>query len=370
MKPYKHDFKTINNVYYFLFNSYYLSSGIPYARASRADISRPTVDEVYEYRNFITDQIKEFILSVDDSLYQSLYPLMSLGINHEQQHQELFYTDLKYNLAVNPLYPAYKEAKKFLTPGTLPDLKFVEFTGGLVDIGYAGEDFFFDNEQPAHNQYLQDFKLANRLTTNGEYLEFIEDNGYETHKYWLSDAWSHINKEKWSHPLYWIEKDGEYYTYKLSGLEKLDLNGPVTHISYYEADAYAKWSGKRLPTEFEWEHATRQSYYPLMYGPFADDETLHPLSVRKEELDDPKVKLYQLLGNTWEWTSSPYQPYPGYRQLADGIGEYNGKFMNNQYVLRGGSIATPRNHLRIEYRNFFYPHERWQFTGIRLAELL
>lgn len=369
LKQYKEDFKPINEAYYYLFNSYYLSSGIPYARASRANISRPLVDEVYEYRTIISDQIKDFIQDIDEPLFQTIYPLITLGINHEQQHQELFYTDFKYNLAVNPLYPIYKEPKGFLTKGNIPPLKFIDFTGGLIDIGYKSENFSFDNEQPVHKAYLRDFKLANRLITNREYLEFIEDGGYSKHKYWLSDAWSHITKEKWSKPLYWIDQNGEYYNYKLNGLHKLDLDEPVTHISYYEADAFSKWIGKRLPTEFEWEHAARQSYYPLNYGAFADDETLHPLSVRKEELEDQKVSMYQLLGNTWEWTSTQYQPYPGYRQLADGVGEYNGKFMNNQYVLRGGSIATPRNHIRIEYRNFFYPHERWQFTGIRLAEL-
>ena len=370
LKSYKSDFKPVNEAYYYLFNSYYLSSGIPYARASRASISRPIVEEVYNYRNSITEQMKDFIQDIDSSLYQTIYPLMVLGINHEQQHQELFYTDLKYNFAVNPLYPVYKESKEFLTKGIIPQLKFIEFPGGLVDIGYSSTGFFFDNEQPVHKTYLRDFSLANRPITNREFLEFIDDNGYSTHKYWLSDAWSHISKEKWKHPLYWLEKNGEWFNYKLFGLQKLDLDEPVTHVSYYEADAFAKWAGKRLPTEFEWEHAARQSYYPLTYGPFADDETLHPISIRQEELADPKVKMYQMLGNVWEWTSSPYQPYPGYMQLADGVGEYNGKFMNNQYVLRGGSIATPRNHIRIEYRNFFYPHERWQFTGIRLADLL
>ena len=370
LKNYNEEFKPVNDAYYYLFNSYYISSGIPYARASRGNISRPTVEEIYDYRKTITEQLKEFILEIDDQLYQTIFPLISLGINHEQQHQELFYTDLKYNFAVNPLYPIYKEANKFLSAGPIPKLSYVEFTGGLIDIGYSGKEFFIDNEGPSHKVFLQDFKLANRLITNKEFLEFMNDGGYETHKFWLSDAWNHINKEHWKHPLYWTETetDGDWYIYKLSGLQRLNLDEPVTHVSYYEADAYAKWANKRLPTEFEWEHAARQSYYPLEYGPFADDETLHPISVRKEELADPKVKLYQLLGNTWEWTSSPYQTYPGYRQLADGVGEYNGKFMNNQYVLRGGSIATPRNHIRIEYRNFFYPHERWQFTGIRLAD--
>ena len=370
LKKYDPTFVSPNTMYYYLFNSYYISSGIPYARASRGNISRPTVEEVYSYRHTITDNIKDFIESVDDNLYSELVPLLNLGINHEQQHQELFYTDLKYNFAVNPLYPVYKEAKQFLTKGDIPILEFIDFKGGLVDIGYSGENFHFDNERPTHKTYLQDFKLANRLITNREYLEFINDNAYSTHKYWLSDAWTYINKEKWYHPLYWVEKEDEWYTYTLYGIKKLDLDEPVTHISYYEADAYAKWAGKRLPTEFEWEYAVKNSYYPLEYGSFADDETLQPISIRKEELNDSKVKLYQLLGNVWEWTSSPYQAYPGYMQLADGTGEYNAKFMNNQYVLRGGSIATPRNHIRIEYRNFFYPHERWQFTGIRLAELL
>ena len=370
LKTYNNNFKSPNENYYYLFNSYYLSSGIPYARPCRGTISRPTVEEVYNYRHTITDQMKEFIDSVDDQLYSNLYPLINLGINHEQQHQELFYTDLKYNFSVNPMYPIYKESKKFLTKTELPDLQFIDFTGGIVDIGYSGNEFHFDNEGPSHKTYLHDFKLANRLVTNREYINFLNDGGYDAHKYWLSDAWNFISKNDWSHPLYWIDLDGEWCTYKLSGLQKLDLDEPVTHVSFYEADAYAKWAGKRLPTEFEWEHAARQSYYPLEYGPFADDETLHPISVRKEEVSDSKVKLYQLLGNVWEWTASPYQPYPGYRQLADGVGEYNGKFMNNQYVLRGGSIATPRNHIRIEYRNFFYPHARWQFTGIRLADLL
>jgi ergothioneine biosynthesis protein EgtB len=372
LKPNITSYQPTNEKYYYLFNSYYLSSGIPYARTSRGTLSRPTVKEVFNYRHIIDEQIINFIENIDEQKYLELIPLMNLGINHEQQHQELFYTDLKYNFGVNPLFPEYKPANTFLTPNnSMPDLKYVGFSGGLVNIGYNGNGFFFDNEKPVHKTYLQDFKLANRLITNREYLEFIEDDGYSNHKYWLSDGWSHITREKWKYPLYWIDQNGEFYAFKLyGGLQKLNLDEPVTHVSYYEADAFAKWSGKRLPTEFEWEHAARHSYYPLTYGPFADDETLHPLSIRKEEIDDPKVKLYQLFGNTWEWTSSHYQPYPGYTQIADGVGEYNGKFMNNQYVLRGGSIATPRNHLRIEYRNFFYPHERWQFTGIRLADLL
>lgn len=368
LKDMDSSYQPISDMYHHIFNSYYLSSGIPHCRPTRGTLARPTVEEIYQFRKHIDDHMVNLIQSVDESLLPELTTLVDLGINHEQQHQELFLTDIKYNFAVNPMHPIYKEGSIKGTPTRPPTLEFVTFDGGVVEVGYNGQDFFFDNERPVHKTYLRDYKIANRLITNGEFLEFLEDGGYERHKYWLSDGWAWLQKENIQHPLYWTHQSDGWMNYKLTGLAPLNMDEPVTHISFFEADAYAHWAGKRLPTEFEWEYAVRISGLSPQNGVFVEDETLHPQTLTKEELASGS-KLYQMFGTVWEWTSSAYLPYPGYSELAEGVGEYNGKFMNGQRVLRGGSVATPQNHIRVSYRNFFYPHERWQFTGLRLAEI-
>ncbi len=293
---------------------------------------------------------------------------MVLALNHEQQHQELLLTDIKYILSLNPTLPVYQKQspeviqKKENAP---TQSRFKEFPGGVYEIGYQGEGFYYDNERPVHKQYLEDFKLQNRLVTNAEFLAFIEDGGYRDFRFWLSDGWKKVQAENWEAPLYWRKIDGKWYEWTLSGLQPLNPAAPVCHVSYFEADAYAQWMGKRLPTEAEWEVAARLSDLNSAEGNFMDSGLLHP---RPLQQTDAGNKLHQMLGDVWEWTGSAYLPYPGYRRIEGPLGEYNGKFMVNQMVLRGGSCATPADHIRITYRNFFQPDKRWQFMGFRLAD--
>ena len=289
----------------------------------------------------------------------ALSSLNILGMNHEQQHQELLLTDIKYNLSVNPLRPAYQTTR--LPQGaTTPQLRWVQFEGGVHWIGHDGNGFAFDNEWPKHQSYIGPFRLASRLVTNGEYLEFIEAGGYNRPDMWLSDGWKVVREQQWSAPLYWERVEGIWWVQTLSGMQPLDEHGPVAHVSYYEADAYARWRGKRLPSEQEWERAANSE--PIS-GNLLESGIHHPLPAQ-----DDGSRFQQLFGDLWEWTQSPYVPYPGYRPLEGALGEYNGKFMVNQMVLRGGSCATPSQHIRATYRNFFPPDTRWQFSGIRLAD--
>lgn len=281
------------------------------------------------------------------------------GLNHEQQHQELLITDIKHNFAYNPLRPAYREDLPTSDAVTADPLTFSTFDGGLVHIGDGGSDFSYDNERSRHWVYLQAYRLADRLVTNGEFLQFMEDSGYGHPGLWLSDGWRTIGREDWDAPRYWERIDDEWFEMTLGGLRPLNPGKPVTHLSYYEADAYAAWTDRRLPTEAEWEWAA--SDLPIG-GNFVDSGRLHPVPAPVGQ------GLKQLFGDVWEWTGSAYLPYPGYQAPTGALGEYNGKFMSNQIVLRGSSCATPANHLRPSYRNFFYPHERWQFMGFRLAE--
>src|SRR5262249_5504159 len=282
--------------------------------------------------------------------------VIELGLHHEQQHQELLVTDLKYNLGANPLRPTYRSGPR--PRGNAPPHSFVAFEGGVVEIGHAGTEFAFDNERPRHRVALAPYALGSRLVTNAEYLQFVEAGGYRQPDLWLSDGWRTVRERGWHAPLYWDEIDERWHTYTLGGEVPLELDAPVVHVSYYEAGAYAPWRGARLPTEAEWEHAAAGR--PLD-GHLLDDDA-----------DDPRPAsepgLSQLFGDAWEWTASGYLPYPGFRPLAGALGEYNGKFMVNQMVLRGGSCATPRSHIRASYRNFFPPDARWQFSGIRLAQ--
>lgn len=350
-------YQPFHSQYNYLFNSYYEQIGPYHPRARRGMLSRPTVDEVYRYRAWVDRHMTMLIDSVDEPSWLEVVRLISIGLNHEQQHQELLLTDIKHNFWINPLYPAYRDDLPETT-GTAIAPRWHEFEGGLTSIGAEDVAFAYDNEQPCHTVYLDAWRLANRLVTNAEYLAFIEDHGYQRPELWLSDGWATVKREQWQAPLYWLRKGSDWLQFTLAGLRPLNVNEPVVHISFYEADAYARWAGHRLPREEEWEQAAAGR--PVA-GNLRDSARLHP-SVAEGS------GVRQLFGDVWEWTSSPYAPYPGYRPVSGALGEYNGKFMCNQMVLRGGSCVTPPEHIRASYRNFFYPHERWQFSGVRLAD--
>ena len=339
----------------FLFNSYYKQlQGHP-IRANRGLMSRPNLDEVREYRKYVDERMTELL---ERPLAADVAALVELGLNHEQQHQELILTDIKHALWSNPLHPAYLPLRNDpqQDPGPISWLGFDE---GLREIGHAGAGFAFDNESPRHKVYLYPFRLASRLVTNREYLAFMADGGYRRPELWLSDGWDVAGANQWQAPLYWIHEDDHWFTFTLGGVRPLNLDEPVCHVSLYEADAYARWAGKRLPTEAEWEIAAAGC---RIEGNLLETERYHPAT------PDGSCALPQLFGDVWEWTASPYVGYPGYKPPAGLLGEYNGKFMCNQMVLRGGSCATPRSHIRATYRNFFPPAARWQFMGVRLAE--
>ncbi|MEN8168641.1 MAG: ergothioneine biosynthesis protein EgtB [Pseudomonadota bacterium] len=339
----------------FLFNSYYITHGEMLARAQRGMLSRPTVDEVYQYRSHVNSAMQALIEGVAEAQWAELVARVTLGLNHEQQHQELLLMDVKHNFSVNPLKPAYRKDLKY-SQGPGRKMNWVEREGGIQSIGHAAEGFAYDNETPRHKRLLHEHRLADRFINNGEYLEFIEDGGYSNPALWLSDGWALIQGERWSHPLYWKQGEERWQQFTLGGMRELNIHEPVCHLSFYEADAYARWSGKRLPLEDELEALLGQQ---AIAGNFADSDCLHPM---------PATQKAQWFGDLWAWTTSPYTAYPGFKPLAGSMGEYNGKFMSNQMVLKGGSCITPANHTRASYRNFFYPNERWAFTGLRLAE--
>ncbi len=343
----------------YFFNSYYESQGPRILRSNRGNMTRPGLETVLEYRRHIDAAMADFF-EKNHPLSATLEHLVTVGLQHEQQHQELLVTDLKYILGANPLHPAYRSAGGRETHD-IPPAEFIAIEGGLHEIGYRGDAFCWDNELNPHQYYVPDFELQDRLVTNGEYLEFMEAGGYEAFEHWLADGWDWLNQLEVKAPLHWYRQADGWYEYTLNGLQQVDPGKPVTHVSYYEADAYARWRGLRLPTEQEWEVACRQlqSTVPAD-GNFLESDHFHP-TARRDAND------YQLLGQVWEWTGSAYLPYPDYPRFKGALGEYNGKFMVNQMVLRGGSCATPRSHIRISYRNFFQPDKRWQFTGIRLA---
>ena len=342
--------------YHHLFNSYYNSLGQPFLRPRRGMLSRPQLDDILQYRDYVDAAMEELLESGAD---EELQELLVLGLHHEQQHQELILTDIKHALAINPLKPVYQDATD-LGESAAPPLSWVDFAGGEHHIGHDSDGFCFDNDLPRHAVLLQDFRLASRPVTNGEFAQFIADGGYDEPLLWLSDGWAHINRERQRAPLYWEWRDDQWWAFTLNGLRRLDPEEPVSHINFYEAFAYANWAGQRLPTEAEWEVAARGQ--PIE-GRFVDSGCYHPRAAQPGS-----GPLLQLYGDVWEWTASSYSPYPGYRPSAGAIGEYNGKFMCNQLVLRGGSCATSQSHIRPSYRNFFYPHQSWQFTGLRLAE--
>jgi ergothioneine biosynthesis protein EgtB len=337
-----------------LFNSYYKQLGSHPHRASRGLMSRPSLREVLDYRAYIDEAIARHV----EELPPDAVTLLELGLNHEQQHQELMVTDVKHGLWSGPLGP--EEAAERPGPRTIaPKLKWVEFAGGIVNVGHEGGGFSFDNECPRHEVLLRPFALATRAVTNGEYVQFMADGGYRRPELWLSEGWDTVVNQQWTAPLYWERRDdGRWWQFTNKGMTPVDSAEPVCHISYFEADAYARWSGCRLPSEQEWELAANQN---ATRGAMLEDMTLRPQAAKGDGMQ-------QLFGDVWEWTASPYMPYPGFVPAAGLIGEYNGKFMCNQMVLRGGSCATPASHIRATYRNFFPPHARWQFSGIRLAK--
>ncbi len=347
----------------YFFNSYYEGQGPRILRSNRGNMTRPTLEKVIAYRKHIDEQMVALIESYQGKPFpEELHHFIIVGLHHEQQHQELLVTDIKYILGTNPLYPIYSSQPQAEEAIGIIDLNFIRIEEGLYDIGYEGQGFCWDNEQSAHKVFLHEFNILDRLITNGEYMEFMAAGGYENYEFWLMEGIEWARQLEIKAPLYWYPKDGEWYHYTLNGLQKVNPDLPVTHISYYEADAFARWKGYRLPTEFEWEVACTQFYEAIPDdGNFLETQNFHP-AVRKSAVDK------QMLGHTWEWTSSAYAPYPNYPRFKGALGEYNGKFMVNQMVLRGGSCATPLSHIRMTYRNFFHADKRWQFTGLRLAK--
>ncbi len=351
-----------------LFNSYYNAVSAQPEKKLRSSFSRPAAEEILAYRHFVDAAMED--LAGANNLPDAARERIVLGLNHEQQHQELLLTDIKHAFWSNPLHPVYVEGA---IPGTrdAAPLQWAEFPGGLVEIGFAGDGFCFDNETPRHTVFLEPYRLASRPVTCGEYLAFIEDGGYSRPELWLSEGWTTVQSERWEAPLYWRRnaERGNWEVFTLHGLVSLDqlLATPVCHISYLEADAFARWSGKRLPTEAEWEAAT--TTVPVS-GHLLESGTLHPTAASESRTPsaDASPQLQQAFGDVWEWTASAYLSYPGFRPLPGALGEYNGKFMCNQMVLRGGSVVTPASHIRASYRNFFPPATRWQFSGVRLAD--
>ena len=344
----------------FLFNSYYETVGERHPRAERGNITRPSAAEVGAYRSFVDEQTVDFIRRID-SHESALLQLVELGLHHEQQHQELMLMDIKHVFSRNPLAPAYDNQIRYPVAIAPTPLRWTAMDGGLIEIGTSdAASFFFDNESPRHKIWLEPFRIANRLVTCGEWIDFIDDGGYRRPALWLADGWSIVDREQWTAPLYWSRADDQWQLFTLGGLRSIDPAEPVVHISYFEADAFARWAGARLPTEAEWEHVANAHARPD-HGNFSSSRTLHPVAATLE----PGVQ--QLYGDVWEWTASAYLPYPGFTASAGAVGEYNGKFMSGQMVLRGGCCVTPDDHVRASYRNFFYPSQRWMFAGLRLA---
>jgi ergothioneine biosynthesis protein EgtB len=347
------EYKKFNEHYHYLFNSYYYSAGNMHSRPNRGLLTRPTVQEILQYRAHVDDAMRTLLSSgANDG---EIAMLTTLGLNHEQQHQELLLTDIKHVFSCNPMLPAVNPSLQMPAKGEATKHEFVAGVSGIQEIGADSIEFCFDNETPRHRVLLYEHSIGSRLITNGEYRDFILDDGYKKSDLWLSDGWAIVNGRGWSRPLYWNEELTHEFT--LGGEREVDSAAPVVHVSYYEADAFARWAGARLPTEAEWEVAA--TTVP-MHGNFMESDYLHPVPAGRGES--------QLFGDVWEWTSSSYAPYPGFTPLAGSLGEYNGKFMCNQMTVRGGSCATPAEHIRATYRSFFYPDARWQFLGFRLAK--
>ena len=364
------EYRIFDEAFAYLFNSYYEATGPRHPRPARGLLSRPTVDIVGAYRDYVGAGMARFLERATESTWEEVAPLLELGLHHEQQHQELILMDIKHVFSINPLLPAYQAPQPQIAAPE-PPLAWIDFAGGLIEIGHRGNGFAFDNELPRHKVWLEPFRLASRLVTCGEFIDFIEAGGYRRPEFWLSDGWATVGSEGWEAPLYWRRDDGGWSLFTLSGRRRMNPAEPVCHISFFEADAYAKWAAKRLPTEAEWEIAAEG--LPVA-GNFADRGHLHPCvdqgafpGAASSEIGRP-ARPRQMFGDVWEWTASPYIHYPRFRAAAGAIGEYNGKFMCNQMVLRGGAAVTPPGHVRATYRNFFSPSARWAFSGLRLAE--
>jgi ergothioneine biosynthesis protein EgtB len=358
LREFRPAYRPFHPDFLWLFNSYYNAVSAQPEKKLRAVFSRPTAEEILAYRHHVDAAMEDFAAG---SVPEAARERIVLGLNHEQQHQELLITDIKNAFWSNPLHPVYAPRSRDQAREASP-VQWVDFAGGVTEIGYKGKEFCFDNETPRHKVYLEPFRLASRPVTCAEYLQFMEDGGYSRSELWLSEGWSTVQAERWQAPLYWRPRDnGIWEVFTMHGLVELDelLATPVCHISYFEADAYARWAGKSLPTEAEWEVAA--AAVPVS-GNLLEGEKFHPQAASVAS------QMEQLYGDVWEWTVSAYLPYPGFNPLPGALGEYNGKFMCNQMVLRGGSVATPASHIRATYRNFFAPATRWQFSGVRLAD--
>lgn len=353
------DYEPVDPQYRYLFNSYYEAVGARHPRPRRGLLTRPSLDEILAYREAVDESMLELLRSAQTDAEEAV---IELGLQHEQQHQELLLTDILHLFAQNPLRPAFAPplaAPVVADPRPVPE--WLSYPGDIVSIGHSGEGFAFDCETPRHQVLLRPYQLCSHPVTNHQWFEFIDDGGYGTAGLWLSDGWNWLNNHGVQAPLYWEERDGTWWQMTLRGMQPVDPDSPVTHISFFEADAFARWAERRLPTEAEWENAAR----PLAAtGNFIEGRSLRPLPDRQST----SGVLRQMFGDVWEWTASAYLPYPGFRPATGAVGEYNGKFMSSQMVLRGGSCVTPESHIRATYRNFFYPHQRWQFTGVRLAD--
>jgi ergothioneine biosynthesis protein EgtB len=360
LKEYLPGYRLFNDAWPFLFNSYYIQAGERHSRSNRGDLSRPTVDEIMTFRAYVDEYMDQLLSSgmADDPRVREV---IEIGLNHEQQHQELILTDIKKVLSVNPLRPSYRQGE--LRDG-IPDRHsddWFELEEGIRRIGIEEDGFFYDNEGPRHRVFIGPVRIGRRLVTNEEYMTFMADGGYERSDLWLSEGWTMVNDQNWKAPLYWELLDGGWHQFTLTGMRPISPDEPVCHVSYFEADAYARWAGGRLPTEAEWEVASNNC---RIEGHFAESGRYHP-RVFEGPADEPIVQMF---GDVWEWTQSHYSPYPGYKPAPGALGEYNGKFMCNQFVLRGGSCATSLSHIRRTYRNFFPSYARWQFSGIRMAQ--
>lgn len=356
LQPHLQGYQPFDPVFGYLFNSYYEQVGERHPRPQRGLLSRPPLDHVLAYRAHVDAAMARLIEGASASSWAEIESLVELGLHHEQQHQELILMDIKHVFWTNPLLPAYAPAKASNVAAPSP-LEWLDFDGGLAEIGHDGSGFAFDNEGPRHKVWIEPYRLASRLSTCGEYLAFVEDGGYRRAELWLSDGWAAVGREGWTAPLYWREGEDGWEVFTLSGVRRLDLAEPVSHLSYFEADAFARWSGARLPTEAEWEAAAASA--PIS-GNLGGARRHHPAPAEGRGLQ-------QMIGDLWEWTMSPYVAYPRYRPPEGAVGEYNGKFMSGQMVLRGGAAVTPEGHVRPTYRNFFPPSARWAFSGVRLA---
>ena len=363
LQPNLPGYAPVSPAYATLFNSYYEGVGPRHARPQRGLLTRPSLADVMAYRRHVDDAMARLLAGADGAARERIAPLVTLGLHHEMQHQELLLMDIKHIFSCNPLYPAYDPAVRE-SLAEAPPVRWIEVAGGVRQLGHGGDGFAFDNEAPRHDVLLRDFRIASRLVTNDEYRAFMQDGGYERPGFWFMDGIETVRRESWDAPAYWRAVDGDWYEFTLSGLRPLDPAQPVSHVSYYEAAAYAAWAGHRLATEAEWECAAAGLPADIETGAnLLESGRLHPAPA----VDAGDGTPGQMIGDLWEWTASAYANYPGFRPAAGAIGEYNGKFMTNQNVLRGGCCATPAGHIRTTYRNFYYPHQRWMFSGIRLA---